>query len=96
MASFDAFSMDGDNLHAPNSHFDQDNIIIESYTDYGSYTDHATAVPASPDISGFKDPIPTRQWAALHRNCSRKKVTMAAANTSSTTSPLSLPALTAF
>ncbi|KAM1146140.1 hypothetical protein COP2_039197 [Malus domestica] len=56
MASFDAFSMDGDNLHASNNHFDLDDVVIESYADYGSYTDRAAAVPASLDISKFKDP----------------------------------------
>ncbi|TQD69314.1 hypothetical protein C1H46_045152 [Malus baccata] len=58
MASFDAFSMDGDDLHAPNSHFDQDDVVVESYADYGSYTDHGAAAPASPDVFGFEDPSP--------------------------------------
>ncbi|KAM1801750.1 hypothetical protein ACFX11_033319 [Malus domestica] len=81
MVSFDAFSMDDDDLHTPNSHFDQDDVVVESYAGYGSYTDRPAAIPASPDISRFKDPSPTRQWAALHRNCLRKKTTMAAAIT---------------
>ncbi|KAM1584765.1 hypothetical protein ACFX1Z_037713 [Malus domestica] len=58
MVSFDAFNMDGDNLHASNNHFDLDDVVIESYADYGSYTDRAAAVPASPNISKFKDPSP--------------------------------------
>ncbi|KAM1787996.1 hypothetical protein ACFX11_038343 [Malus domestica] len=56
MASFNAFSMDGDNLHVSNNHFDLDDVVIESYADYGSYTDRVAAVPASPNISKFKDP----------------------------------------
>ncbi|CAN6546455.1 unnamed protein product [Malus baccata var. baccata] len=58
MASFDAFSVDGDDLHAPNSQFDQDEVVVESYADYGSYTDHgaATAAPDSPDVFGFDGP----------------------------------------
>ncbi|KAL6206907.1 hypothetical protein ACLB2K_024153 [Fragaria x ananassa] len=71
MASFDAFSTDGDDLNAPsNRPFDHDEVVVEeeeSY-EYGSYSDfsggqgagvsvdHATAAEPSP--FGFEDPSP--------------------------------------
>ncbi|XP_050370222.1 clathrin light chain 1-like [Argentina anserina] len=68
MASFDAFSTDGDDLNAStNRPFDHDEVVVEedSY-EYGSYSDfsgvqgvsvdHAAAAEASP--FGFEDPSP--------------------------------------
>ncbi|KAM0963304.1 hypothetical protein FF1_022434 [Malus domestica] len=48
MASFDAFSVDGDDLHASDNQFDQDDIVVESYADYGP-----AAAPDSLDVFGF-------------------------------------------
>ncbi|PQQ10106.1 clathrin light chain 1 [Prunus yedoensis var. nudiflora] len=68
MASFDAFSIDGDDLNASNSHFDQDDVVVENYTEYAEYSsfsggaqtdaevsaDHSGG--ASTDVFGFDDP----------------------------------------
>ncbi|KAM2045555.1 hypothetical protein ACFX1T_009732 [Malus domestica] len=48
MASFDAFSVDGDDLHALDSQFDQDDVVVESYADYGP-----AAAPNSLDVFEF-------------------------------------------
>ncbi|KAL6197450.1 hypothetical protein ACLB2K_033058 [Fragaria x ananassa] len=70
MASFDAFSIDGDDLNASsNRPFDHDEVVVEEESyEYGSYSDfsggqgggvsvdHASAAEASP--FGFEDPSP--------------------------------------
>lgn len=68
MASFDAFSIDGDDLNASNSHFDQDDVVVENYTDYAEYSSFSGGAPtdaevtadhaagASTDVFGFDDP----------------------------------------
>ncbi|KAM1749920.1 hypothetical protein COP2_010868 [Malus domestica] len=48
MASFDAFSVDGDDLHASDIQFDQDDVVVESYADYGP-----AAAPDSLDVFRF-------------------------------------------
>ncbi|KAM1278738.1 hypothetical protein ACFX2J_030720 [Malus domestica] len=48
MASFNAFSVDGDDLHASDSQFDQDDVVVESYADYGP-----AAAPDSLDVFRF-------------------------------------------
>ncbi|KAM5588295.1 clathrin light chain 1 [Rosa sericea] len=67
MASFDAFSIDGDDLNAASDRpFDQDEVVVESY-DYASYSDFSGGLPtegvsadqaAAASPFGFEDPSP--------------------------------------